>query len=137
MTIYLLVGVPSSGKSWVCSQLKDKFNILEHDHYISKDPYLYTNSIIVEAETTDRPMIIETPFSMSQIINPLERAGLEVTPVFIVETQDILRGRYEAREGRDIPQGHLTRNNTYMQRAIHGEHFFGTSEDVYNYLKRV
>lgn len=135
--IYMVVGVPCSGKSWVCEQLRDRFHYVRHDDYIDRD---YVNEIVRVANSTRmlpaaKPLLIETPFSMSQILEPLEKAGFNVTPVFILETREVLRDRYRAREGTPIPQGHLTRQDTYRVRASHMQAFRGTSSEVLRYLQ--
>lgn len=45
------------------------------------------------------------------------------------------RARYEAREGKPIPKGHLTRIQTYLDRADELGAFMGTSEQVLTHLK--
>ena len=51
-TVYLVVGVPASGKSWVCEQLKDKFEYVHHDGFIYlKQPGAYLNAIFETAKT--------------------------------------------------------------------------------------
>jgi len=139
--IYLLVGVPASGKSWVANQLKDKFDYLPHDDYVGypNPNKLYVKSVIGLSEFNDNhiPILIETPFSMSQIIEPLEAQGLKVTPVFILEDEEELKTRYEAREGKPYNKGNITRQQTYAQRAKEGKHFSGTSEQVLAHLKKV
>ncbi len=129
--IYLLVGSPSSGKTWVAKQLKQKFTVLEHDAYIGKD---YTKAL-ADAEYGNKAVLAETPFSMSAIMDPLQKQGIIVEPIFIIETANTLKERYKAREGKEIPKGHLTRTNTYLDRARLGGHFYGTSEEVLKYLK--
>jgi hypothetical protein len=83
------------------------------------------------------PILIEAPFSVSQIKDPLEKHGRTVTPVFIVEERKTLAERYMRRENKPIPQGHLTRQDTYQRRAIEGGHFRGTSAQILEHLKHV
>lgn len=135
--IYMVVGVPGSGKTWVLDKLGDKFDILRHDDFINKNPNSYVNAIVHLSGISKKPIVIEAPFSVSQTIDPLERAGLEVIPVFIVEDEVTLMSRYRAREGRFLPKGHLTRQETYYSRARNGRHFYGTSEEVLKHLKEL
>lgn len=138
--VYMLVGVPASGKTWIASKLGDKFEYLSHDMYSlhgGTEAYLYAIKRAVH-DTDDRPMLIETPFSMNAFVEPLEASGIEVIPVFIIEEPQILIERYQLREGnKPYPKGHLTRQMTYFKRAHVGGHFSGTSEAVLNHLKGV
>lgn len=137
-TIYMVVGSPGSGKTWVCDQLKDKFHLIHHDGFIHlKAPGSYVKGILDEAPKSTKPVLIEAPFSISKTKEPLEAAGYKVIPVFIVEEDSVHRKRYAARELKNIPQGHLTRTQTYLQRAKDGKHFYGTSEQVLKHLKEI
>lgn len=135
--IYLVVGTPGSGKSWVCNQLKNKFTYIEHDSYAKAEPGAYVRDAAEMASIIDRPVLIETPFSVSQILEPLVAKGYIVYPVFIIETEEITSERYKAREGKEIPKGHLTRIKTYMERVKLYQAFSGTSEEVLKYLQNV
>lgn len=136
--IYMIVGVPGSGKTWALDQLGDKFDVLRHDDFIiNKHPDAYVSAIINLSKISKKSIVIEAPFSMSETIEPLERAGLKVTPIFIIEDTDTLEQRYYSREGRRLPKGHLTRQETYYNRARNGRHFYGTSEEVLKHLKEL
>lgn len=125
--IYLLVGSPGVGKTWVTSQLETHYQVMPHDAYIGKN---YTQAVYEAAPKTSKSILIETPFSVSQIVEPLTKAGLEVIPMFIIENEAVHRERYETRSGKDLPKGHLTRTKTYLERAIAGKHFYGTAKQV-------
>lgn len=129
--IYLVVGAPGSGKTWVCNQLSQQFEYVPHDLY----PKGYIDVIQEYNKIAVKPLLIETPFSVSKIVEPLTAKGFNVVPVFIVETPQVTAERYEAREGKPIPQGHLTRIETYKQRAQELKAFSGTSNEVLSYLK--
>lgn len=135
--IYLIVGCPGSGKTWVTSQLKDKFHLVHHDLYIGMAGDTYLKEIKKAALTAEKPLLIEAPFSISQIKDPLEIAGHEVIPVFIIEKSQVIADRYMKREGKEIPKGHLTRQKTYYERAIKWGSFTGSSEDVLNHLRNI
>ena len=126
--IYLLVGAPGSGKTWVCEQLKDKFDYLPHDDFPT--PKAYIKAIQRLSGFATKPILIETPFSVS-----LYTDVLILNPVFIIESEEITKKRYETRESKPIPQGHLSRINTYRQRALELSAFHGTSKEVLEYLK--
>lgn len=136
--IYMVVGCPGSGKSWVCDQLKDKFTYLNHDGYIHlKQPGSYVKAILEKAEDSSKPILIEAPFSISQTKDPLEDKGYDVECVYIIEDHNIISDRYKKRERKDIPPGHLTRQNTYLQRAKDSKAFTGTSDEVLKHLQSV
>jgi hypothetical protein len=126
--IYLLAGTPGSGKTWVCKQLEDKFDYLAHDDF--PNPKTYISAIKRLASFATKPILIETPFSVSTFTD-----SLPVTPVFIIESEEVTKSRYEARDNKPIPQGHLSRIKTYIDRAKELNAFSGTSEQVLEYLK--
>lgn len=132
--VHMVIGVPSAGKTWVCNQLKEKFHHIAHDDFI-KAPISYVNAIIQAAKNATKPILIEAPFSISQTKEPLEKAGIEIKPWFIIEKPEVLIDRYESREGKPIPNGHLTRQLTYEQRAYEQNAFKGTSTEVLEKLR--
>lgn len=135
MKIYLLVGCPGSGKTWVANQLKAKMNYIPHDNFI-KTNQTYLSNIIAQAKGSkdQKAILIETPFSVNQIKGPLEQHGLSVETVYIQENESTLRDRYHTREQKPIPQGHLTRQETYKERAKESGSFFGSSQQCLDYL---
>lgn len=136
MKIYMVVGCPGSGKSWVCEQLEDFFEYVHHDLYIGMAGTRYVEAILEVCETAEKPVLTEAPFSISQLKKPLETAGHEVQCVFIMEDPEVIADRYLNREGKAIPKGHLTRQETYRERASEYDSFIGTSEEVLEFLKR-
>lgn len=137
--VYLLIGVPGSGKTWVMDQLENKYTEVRHDHFIGKHGTVaYVGAIKSKLEVSSKPILAEAPFSISEIKDPLEKDGILVKPVFILEDPDILSRRYKNdpnRDGKDLPKGHLTRMKTYTERAkIYGA-FSGNSSEVLDFLK--
>lgn len=135
--VYLLIGVPGSGKSWVGSRVKDQVLYLEQDSYIGSAPGAYIRDIIELTPISKKPVLIEAPFSVSKIRGPLLEAGLDVTCLYICEDIFTLENRYREREGKDIPKGHITRNSTYIHRAISEGDYVGTSKHVLEELLRL
>ncbi len=135
-TIYLIIGAPGSGKTWVCSQLKNEFSYIPHDNFLTSEE-IYLDELMQEGLRSSKPVLAEIPFSISKFKEPLEAQGFNVIPVFIIEEPDIVRSRYERREGKMIPKGHLTRINTYRERARTYRAFSGTSQEVLEHLKGV
>lgn len=134
--VYLVVGCPGSGKSWVCDQLKDLFTYVHHDLHIGMAGEIYTFHLNRAANRSPRPILAEAPFSISAMKGPLESVGIRVIPVFIQEDPDVIKRRHRKREGRSIPVGHLTRQKTYALRAKQWKAFIGTSEEVLEHLKK-
>ncbi len=130
--IYLVCGVPGSGKSWVCDQLTHKFHYVRHDDYIQGD---YTKGLAYEAKASEKPVIGDCPFGERVLIKDLEDRGLSVTPVFIVEDGQVVRKRYEARDKKPIPPQHITRAINIRHRAEEWRCFYGTSSEVLEHLK--
>jgi predicted ABC-type ATPase len=90
--VYLMVGVPGSGKTWVTSQLKGNLVLCHHDQFAfghANQPEVYVDAIKDAAEKSDKPILAEAPFSISAIEGPLKDAGFTVRKVFIVEEPDI------------------------------------------------
>lgn len=133
--ITLLVGVPGVGKSYVCSRLIDKYDYVSHDRFMKRHDE-YVAEILSRAKQSEF-VLCEAPFSMSETVGPLEASGHTVRPVFIIEEPVILAARYMKDRAKPIPKGHLTRQDTYLKRAIAGGHFFGTSEQVLEHLRGV
>lgn len=130
--IYLLVGVPGTGKSWVCDQLQDQYEVVRHDDFINGGHI----AAIMQAADGARPVLTETPFSMSRIIEPLTEAGYAVIPVFVIEDEELLERCWDSRGTPfSVRKGHMTRQNTYMDRAKSSGAFCGDSVTVLNYLK--
>lgn len=133
--VFLVVGVPGSGKSWVCEQLTEKYTYIPHDAHIGED---YVIAIVNASRDAIAPLLIEAPFSISQIKDPLDHAGFLVECVFILDEPSVIIARYERQEsrgGKPFPPVHLKRMQTYAKRAASCGAFSGTSEEVLNYLK--
>lgn len=133
--IYILVGCPGAGKTWVTRQLGNDFHLVHHDARLKRSNADYVEDIHKEASKVDRPVVCEAPFSISEILDPLKQKGHDVTPLFIQESDRVIADRYQKREGKPIPQGHLSRQQTYRQRADQLGAFAGTSEEVATMLR--
>lgn len=153
-TVYLIIGVSGSGKSWVSRQLKEKFLYLPHDrcweHYSAKpdegdDPKwgppgcksTHLSQILSKAKDSDKPLITEVPFGERQLKEDLEGRGIKVVPIFIIEDPEIVARRYQNREGKPLPKNVYTRASTIIDRAKEWNAFFGTSSQVLEHLKNV
>lgn len=133
--IYMIIGCPGAGKSWVVGQTGDAYHLVHHDAKLKRTNAQYVREIHDAARSQDRPVICEAPFSVNEILQPLRALGHAVTPLFILEEPQVIAERYRKREGRDIPKGHLTRQETYRKRAVEMGAFYGTSTEVAMMLK--
>jgi broad-specificity NMP kinase len=147
--IYLVVGIPGSGKSWVCENLQCDpdcgWYYIAHDMYQNTEDYLRVTEAVVKV--SEQRVVIETPFSISKIKDPLEAKGYQVVPVFIIEASETVTKRYierfekKSREDKakalKAMQGNLTRQETYKKRAQELKAFSGTSSEVLEYLKGI
>lgn len=132
--VYMVCGVPGSGKTWVCEQLKSKFTYLPNDRFIGKD---YAVHIREEAKVSQRPILIDCPFGERVLKERLLNYGIKVIPYFIVEGAHVIRYRYEKREGKLIPSQHLTRSVTIKDRALEWGAIHGTSDFILKTLNEL
>jgi hypothetical protein len=132
-TIYFLVGVPAVGKSTIAEKLGDRVTYVPHDDYQDGG---YIDAIFAAAAKSTKPLLIETPFSMSKILEPLRGGGRNVVPVFIVDSEPRLRARWRERGiGESTQRGHLTRQETFRLRAHELGAFAGTADEVLEHLR--
>lgn len=132
--IYLLAGCPGVGKSWLTRLLMDKYTPIEHDEYRDNEDR-YVPALLRAARNGQKPIIANTPFGVSEIMAEIDQAGGECIPIFVVDNPEVIKARYLARDGKPIPAGHLTRNQTYMKRAHNLGAFMGTGEQVLKHLR--
>lgn len=138
--IYMVCGVPGSGKSWVCSKLTHKFRYIAHDDFIpyGKDARKeYEKALLAEAKIPGKPVLGDAPFMVSIIINNLRAKGARVKPYFVIESAPITKMRYEEREGKPIPKQHLTRIATMKERAAQYMAPSGSSKEILEMLREV
>lgn len=150
--IYLIIGVPGSGKSWVARQLKDKYHYVAHDRcwvhptlsppdgdedcdWPSGAKSTHIQVLVREAEKAQKPILTECPFGERPLKEELESHGLKVIPIFVIEYPRIVADRYRKRTGRIIPQASLTRATTIVNRADEWQAERGTSQEVLEILR--
>lgn len=130
--VKFVVGSPCSGKSWLCAQLTEKFTYIPHDFY--KNHEIYWQAIVRIDATSEKPLLIESPFSVSQLQAALDAHKANYEIVFVDVEPGVAKDRYLKRENKPIPQGHLTRIETYRQRAKELNCFIADSASVLSYL---
>ena len=131
--IYLVCGVPGSGKTWVCRQLAHKAYYIPHDlHY--RD---HAHALLKASRTSIKPIITEVPFAERVLRETLEKHGITVKPIFVIEDVQTIADRYEAREGKKIPKNNITRAKSIIDRAKEWNAFMGKSEEVLKHLDSI
>jgi len=137
--IYLLCGVPGSGKTWVIDQLFNcrppiGFTSIEHDS-VSREQLLSLAKSLYPPTHMKRNVIIDCPFDERSLRSELEHLNLKVTPLFIVEHPKVIEARYFKREGKRPSQSILTRAETIMNKVREWNAFYGTSQEVLDFLR--
>lgn len=131
-SVYLLCGVPGSGKTFLAEKLQKKFSYLPHDEY---PVTTYGKEIWKMASMSEKPILAECPFRMSVLIKELQDAGLKVYSYFIKEPEYLISSRYEAREGKPIPKKHLSNYKRLL--ATHRDWIVGSQNEILAVLKKV
>jgi len=130
-TIYLVCGVSGAGKTWVCSQLTDKFTYVPHDAFFDS----INRALVKASKSSDKPLITEVPFGERPLRESLERIGFEVKPVFVIEKPETVAARYMSREGKPIQKSAYSRAATISGRALEWKAKAGTSAEILRYLR--
>lgn len=130
--VYIVCGPSGIGKSWVCNQLKNKFNYLSHDEHEVDE---YADAIYEAAQDSTKPILGDAPFRTSDLIRDLRSRGLKTEAIYIVEPESTWVSRMIEREG---PQGLTPRRikqfHHLKSRAEQFGDFVGSSLDVLSYL---
>lgn len=152
--VYLVCGVPGSGKTWVCRQLKDKFTYVPHDQcwkHPTKKPdaskdnpewapgavSTHVECVVKAVKEGLKPVITESPFNERAVKEELEAKGVTVRPYFVIEAPETARKRYEKRESKKYPKHFYSRAKSIETRAKEWSVPSGTSEEVLEMLKGV
>lgn len=129
LPLIILTGQSGSGKSWVCSNLKDTFQILEYDRVPKEQHYHY---LVEMSHNSKRPILydpLRKPLSMYRRYRHLFDAKL----IVIVEEPDTVKNRILGRGGKSIDKVEIF--NTKFKKLAAKSHFSGTSTEVLNYLR--
>ena len=130
-TIYLLIGAPAAGKSWVAKQLLDKFEYISYDGNRKKD-----HLDLLKAPST-KTKLYDPTFKISTIIRR-HSDEFNFIVIAIHESEEILRERIASRDGK-WTDTILKRNDAIKKRFLkYGANgFLGTSNEVLNYLNNI
>lgn len=129
--VYLLIGVPCSGKTWVADKLADKYEWCPHDDYHVDD---YHNALHYMCGAYGKPIIAEAPFRASILVEKLKKKGIKVIECYITAPEALLEQRYMAREGKAYPKAFSTNLAKYNER-YKSLQIRGSSEEVLKLLK--
>jgi len=130
-SVIMVCGVPGSGKSWVCEQLKDKFTYVSHDDYIGKSLVDATIAATADGKT----VLIDCPFAERVLRDELIKRGVTVKPYFIVEPLTVVEARYLKRDGKALPKASATRASTIVNRAVEWGSPYGKSDVILKALR--
>ncbi len=133
--IYLICGVPGSGKTWVCNHFENR----EHyDHHFNTPRQAYSQKLVDRAKVlAPEPLIADAPLGISEIIECIRIQGIKVVPIFVIQAPEVTKSQYESRTGRPIPKQHLGRIPTMYKRAAEYGAFHGTSDQVLTHLYKL
>lgn len=131
--VYLVIGVPGAGKTWVCEQLVDRFSYVARD----SDWDRHLERLLKAAKSADRAVVSEVPFGESGLIEALKLAGIDVRCVYVVEPPLVLTERMRRRGKRLPTHGELKRARGHTEKAFNEHVFSGTSEEVLAHLRAV
>ena len=130
-TVYLLVGAPASGKSWVSSQVLDKFEYISYDGNRKKD------HLDLLRQPSEKHKLYDPTFKISTIIRR-HSDEFNFILIAIYETEEILKSRMSSRNGKWTDTV-MKRNEVAKKR--HEKYgaggFIGTSDEVLHHLKSI
>jgi hypothetical protein len=130
-TVYLLVGAPSAGKSWIANQLLDKY------HYVSYDGQRKKNHLDLLRTPSDKPKLYDPTFKISTIIRR-HSEEFNFVLVGIYETEEVLKSRMLSRGGEwtdTIMKRNEVSKKRFEKYGTGG--FLGTSQECFEFLKNI
>ena len=139
--VFIVCGVPASGKSWVCNQLKGDYKYIPHDGWgqrfeKSGDEYLeeYADAILGACKSSHKPILGDCPFAERKLRDLLRARRVEADFLFLKIDDSTLTDRYRERN-KPIPKGHFSRLNSIPGRAAEWRAFYGSSTEALEHLK--
>jgi len=129
-TVYLLAGQSGVGKTWVSSQLKDRFVTLSND---MDGPEEAVKMMVAD---TSKTYIYETPVYVSTFINKNQHL-FDIKLVVILEDEETVKARLLARSGSALSA--ISRRHARFKSMAdrYGAVFTGTSQECLEFLKIV
>lgn len=127
--VYLVTGTFGAGKTWVCNQLRD------HAHYFAYDLNRERDHLakLCNPPDFDRPQLYDRNINVNKFVKD-SKGVLDLRPVFILETEAVVRRRLVSRGGEFTPAvAKKIRRMEFLARR-HAV-FSGTSDRCLDYLK--
>lgn len=125
--LYMVIGVSGSGKSWVCSQLTDKFN------YIAYDKHKKSEIVDTLLSNADKPLLYDPVIGISTFINR-NTDKFDIRVAAIVEDFITVKDRLIKRGGK-LTKSIYNRYNVIKRRSDKYADFTGDSKKVLDWLK--
>jgi dephospho-CoA kinase len=94
MNLFILIGAPGTGKTWLCDKLSNDFNIIYSDRI--RDGI---DKAVSEALKGDKPVIVDIPFKIKAFIERWRSRVPESVVVALVEEEDVHKTRLAMRGG--------------------------------------
>ena len=131
--VYLLIGAPCSGKTWITDQVSpDEYNFVAHD---TCPLDFYGKSIDKAARLGSLPVLAEAPFRAHALVRELVGYGIEVHEIYVLVKDTVLEDRYFFRSRSHAHPLILKGNKAIWEEFGEGE-FAGDSTQVLEYLKK-
>ena len=128
-TIILLIGAPSAGKSWIASQIQDKYEYISYDGNSKKD------HLELLRAPSELPKVYDPTFKIGTLVRRHSNE-FNFTIVCIYETEDILKERMASRNGKfttTIMKRNEQVKKRFLKYSIGG--FIGTSQECLDFLR--
>ena len=127
-TVYLILGAPGAGKSWVCDQLIELYN------YVSFDKEPRSQQISQLSMYTGKNKLFDPTIGISTFIKQYYDL-FDLRLVIIREDIAILEQRIKNRGGKITPT--ICKRQKRILQFVNMAEFIGTSSEVLRYLKNI
>lgn len=113
MNLFILIGAPGTGKTWLCDKLFNDFNIISSDR-IRGD----IDSAVSEALKESKPVIVDLPFRIKAFIERWRARVPDCIVVALVEEESVHKIRLAMRGGEltKSVKRRITRINSIFSR---------------------
>lgn len=129
-TVYLLIGAPAAGKSWVAKQLIDQFTYISYDENSKKE-----HLTLLLSAPVDKPIIYDPTFKISTLIR-CSSNEFNIRLIAIQEEETTLKARVMQRGGSWT--GTIMKRNVEIKKRYEkygADGFCGTSSECLEYLR--
>jgi hypothetical protein len=132
MNVFLVFGVPTSGKSWVCEQLDPLFW-----DYIPHDQNTYEQILEAISSSTKDKIAVDVPFNERELRTLIEAQGHSVTPIAVTVEPTTVMERYYKRTNKPAPKNVLTRATSIQNKILEWKCFSGDSTQVLAHMRKL